>query len=91
MAYFFFPVLSFSNEKKIVSLAKKKFKFVNKIASKEWILPKEMYKKISILKSLKKKGFISYKNKFGMLIWTTNIYIAYNSDIIHNSFNRKNG
>jgi len=73
-----FPILSFANENKILESAKKQFRYVKKIGYKEWLLPKEMISKILILESLKKKGYINFKKKFGLVIWTTKIYIAYN-------------
>ncbi len=73
-----FPILSFANENKILENAKKQFKYVKKIGHKEWLLPKEMLSKVLILESLKKKGYINFKKKFGLVIWTTKVYIAYN-------------
>ena len=73
-----FPVISFANEKKIVNFTKKKFKNLKIIGLNEWPLPKELVNKISILEKLKKKGYINYKNNFGMIIWYTKIFIAYN-------------
>jgi len=73
-----FPILSFANENKVLESAKKQFKYVKKIGYKEWLLPKEMMSKILILESLKKKGYINFKKKFGLVIWTTKVYIAYN-------------
>ena len=73
-----FPILSFCNEKKILKILNKEFKFTKKIGQKEWLLPKEMLSKIVLLEKLKKKGYISFKKKFGLVIWTTKIYIAYN-------------
>lgn len=73
-----FPVLSFSNEKKVLRITKKKFRYVKKIGYKEWILPKEMISKIQKLEKLKKKGYINFKKKFGLIVWSTKIYMAYN-------------
>ena len=73
-----FPIISFANEKKIINLTKKNFKKLKVIGFNEWPLPKEMLNKISMLEKLKKKGYISYKNNFGMIIWYTKIFIAYN-------------
>ena len=73
-----FPILSFANENKILESVKKQFRYVKKIGYKEWLLPKEMISKILTLESLKKKGYINFKKKFGLVIWTTKIYIAYN-------------
>jgi methylase of polypeptide subunit release factors len=73
-----FPVLSFAKENKILESAKKQFRYIKKIGYKEWLLPKEMISKILILENLKKKGYINFKRKFGLIVWTTKIYIAYN-------------
>ena len=73
----FFPILSFSKEKKIFNLAKKKFKKVKKIGNKEWILPKEMIPHFKLLEKMKKKGYINFRKKFGLITWTTKIYMAY--------------
>ena len=73
-----FPVLSFAKENKILESAKKQFRYIKKIGYKEWLLPKEMISKILILENLKKKGYINFKKKFGLIVWTTKIYIAYN-------------
>ena len=45
--------------------------------SKDWPLPKSMYSESSLLEKLKKKGFISFKRKFGLILYTSDIYIAY--------------
>ena len=73
-----FPILSFAYENKVLDIAKKQFKYVKKIGYKEWLLPKEMLSKVLILEKLKKKGYINFKEKFGLVTWTTKIYIAYN-------------
>ena len=65
-------------KKKSLILRKKKFKRLKMIGLNEWPLPKEMINKISLLEKLKKKGYINYKNNFGMIIWYTKIFIAYN-------------
>lgn len=84
-----FPVLSFSNTSKIIKYAKNKFKYVKKISSKQWLLPKTMYKDIATLKKLKKKKIINYKVNFGMLLWKTDIYFAFNSSSINKKLNLK--
>jgi methylase of polypeptide subunit release factors len=73
-----FPVLSFAKEDKILENAKKQFKNVKKIGHKKWQLPKEMISRQLLLDNLRKKGFINFEKKFGLVIWTTNVYIAYN-------------
>lgn len=84
-----FPVLSFSNTSKIIKYAKNKFKYVKKISSKQWLLPKTMYKDLATLKKLKKKKIINYKVNFGMLLWKTDIYFAFNSSSINKKLNLK--
>lgn len=73
---FIFPIISLSNEKKILAEAKKKFKVLKKLKSQVWPMPKEISKKIKLLQNLKKKGIINFQNKLGMLTFTTNIYLA---------------
>ena len=69
--------MSFSDSNKIISFAKRKFQKVKKINKKKWPLPKEMIKYISTLEKLKKKGYINFEKKFGIIIWSTEIYLAY--------------
>ena len=72
-----FPIVSLSNKKKILKIAKKYFKTVKLMDSKEWPLPKSMYSKSSLLEKLKKEGLIGFKRKFGLILYTSDIYIAY--------------
>ncbi len=51
----FFPIISLSNEKMILSIAKRNFVNLEKLFSKEWPLPKTLYSKKKTLYSLKKK------------------------------------
>jgi hypothetical protein len=73
----FFPVLSLSNVNKIVGYAQKEFDNVVKLSRREWIMPKELTSHPEELKKLKNKNIIDYKEKFGMLIWYTDIYVAW--------------
>lgn len=73
-----FPVLSLANEDRVLETAKEQFKYVKKIGYKEWVLPNEMMSKVLILERLKKKGYINFKKKFGLVIWTTKVYVAHN-------------
>jgi len=73
-----FPVLSFSNTSKIIKYANNKFKYVKKISSKQWLLPKKMYKDLPILKKLKKKKIINYKVNFGRLFGKKDINLVFN-------------
>ena len=72
-----FPIVSFSDKKKILKIAKKYFIKVNLIMSKGWPLPKSMYSKSKLLYRLKKKGIINFETKFGLILYTSDIYVAY--------------
>lgn len=76
----FFPVLSLSNTKKILDMANRKFKHVKRLCRKEWPLPKEMYQHMDMLDRLKSEGHIQIINKFGMVLWYTDIYAASNDE-----------
>jgi SAM-dependent methyltransferase len=73
---FFFPVLSLSNTEKIIDTANTIFTKVTKVAQKEWRLPDEMKEHIDVLIDLKSKGLISFEEKYGWLLWSTEIYMA---------------
>ncbi|MFL2887636.1 MAG: hypothetical protein CNC06_01335 [Pelagibacterales bacterium MED-G40] len=72
-----FPIVTLSNKQKILKTANKYFKNVKLIISKDWPLPKSMYSKKKLLERLKKKGLISYKTKYGLILYSSEIYIAY--------------
>jgi len=74
----FFPIISLSNTQNIIETAKNNFKKVECLARKNWPLPKEMLNHKEMLLSLKKQGFIDIEEKFGLIQWYTEIYIAYN-------------
>jgi len=73
----FFPVLSLSNVNKIVNYAQKEFDNVIKLSRKEWVMPEELTSHLDELKKLKKENIIDYNEKFGMLVWYTDIYVAW--------------
>jgi release factor glutamine methyltransferase len=72
-----FPIVSLSKKSKILKIARKYFKTVKLIETKDWPLPKSMYSKTLLLEKLKKRGLISFKKKFGLILYTSDIYIAY--------------
>ena len=72
-----FPIVTLSNKKKILQTARKNFRNVKLLISKDWPLPKSMYSKKKLLENLKKKGLISYKIKYGLILYSSEIYIAY--------------
>lgn len=74
----FFPILSLSNTNKIINSAKKNFSQVTKISHKEWPLPESMKKHLKILEDFSNKKIIKINEKFGMVLWYTEIYFATN-------------
>ena len=72
-----FPIVSFSDKKKILKIAKRYFIKVKLITSKGWPLPKSMYSKSRLLYRLRKKGIINFETKFGLILYTSDIYVAY--------------
>jgi SAM-dependent methyltransferase len=76
----FFPVISLSNVDKILSTARENFTNVMQLAHQEWPLPKEMNAHIPLLTRLQEQGHIQIKEKFGMMLWFTDIYAANNLD-----------
>ena len=72
-----FPIVTLSNKNKILKTARKNFKNVKLLVSKDWPLPRSMYSKKRLLEKLKKKGLISYKTKYGLILYSSEIYIAY--------------
>jgi SAM-dependent methyltransferase len=75
---FFFPVLSLSNVDKIISCVNEVFENVEKLSHKVWMLPEEMNDHLDRLEELHKKGYIKYEKKFGLVLWYTDVYVAYN-------------
>lgn len=73
---FVFPVLSLSNTDKIIELAKETFGQVRVLAHQHWYLPKEVAQHADLLRQLQSEGLIRIEEKFGMLLWCTEIYVA---------------
>ena len=71
-----FPIVTLSNKQKILRTANKNFKNVKLLVSKDWPLPKSMYSKKNVLEKLKKKGVVSYKTKYGLILYSSEIYIC---------------
>ena len=72
-----FPIVSLSKKDKILKIAKKYFKTIKLVETKDWPLPKSMYSKVALLEQLKKKKIINFKKKFGLILYTSDIYVAY--------------
>ena len=62
----------------IIDTAKKNFKNVNLLIRKTWPLPKEMNNHLETVRSLAKNNIIEIEEKFGMIMWHTDIYEANN-------------
>lgn len=75
---FFFPVISFSNVNKILKTAHDNFSHVEPLFHEEWPLPEEMKQHIGTLRRLKEEGHIEFNEKFGMVVYYTDVYVAYN-------------
>jgi len=75
----FFPVISFSDCDKILTTARPHFSQLIRLVHKEWPLPKQMYAHRALLNKLKNEGLIQFTEKFGMVLWHTDVYIAYNA------------
>ena len=71
-----FPIISFSNEKEILKLAKHVYGNVRLLKKDFWPAPKELLENIHILNRLKDEGLVSFEEKFGSLIGYTAVYEA---------------
>ena len=71
----FIPIISLSNEKKIINVAKKNYRKVVLIDYLDWPLPQEMYKHKKIIYDLKNKQKINFDEKWGMIICRTSVYM----------------
>ena len=67
---FLFPVISLSNEKKMIRLLDNKFKKISFSEKIYWPIPSFFKNKLAKYKNLKKKSKINFEEKFG-------IYLAY--------------
>jgi len=76
--FFFFPVISFSNVNKILKAANENFSHVERLMHEKWPLPVEMKQHLGTLRRLKEEGNIEFDEKFGMVVYYTDVYVAYN-------------
>ncbi len=72
----YFPVVSLSNEERILDVARSAFSSVRMLRQEEWPLPKEMYEHRDLLVGLRETGSIQFSEKFGMILFRTSIYCA---------------
>lgn len=73
-----FPVLSLSNRRRIIAAAQAAFTRVELLTRKDWPLPKEMAPHTGLLRELAAEGVIEVAEKFGMVLWSTEVYVAFN-------------
>ena len=73
-----FPIISLSNEEKILSFVKKKFNKYSVLKTKDWPIPKMMYKNKSVLIKLNKEKRIKIMQKYGLIIFSTKIIMVKN-------------
>ncbi len=69
----YLPLISLSNEKKIIDQAKKYFKKSKIISKNYWFLPADLEKYKKLLNTLKKKKKINFEYKFGKYICYTKV------------------
>ena len=71
-----FPIVSLYKKEKIINKAKKNYRTVKLLSSKDWPLPKVMYKYEKQLEKLKKRKLIDYTKRFGIILYTSYIFVA---------------
>lgn len=72
----FFPIISLSNEQKILNEANLNFSTVEKISSNPWFLPDDLANEVELLENLASQGHINFEVKFGKVICYTDVYLA---------------
>ena len=76
---FIFPIISLSNVDVLLDAARKNFNTVEMVARQEWPLPDELKQNVPLLERLNDEGAIKLTKKFGMILWYTEIYCAFNA------------
>ena len=51
---------------------------VEKISTKQWQMPKEMMSFKDELLNLRDNKLIDFEEKYGWLLWSTDVFVAYN-------------
>ena len=72
-----FPVLSLSNEEKILEAASQNFDTVELAARKRWPLPEDLSSNETLLAELESENCIRLERKYGLTLWETSVYIGY--------------
>lgn len=79
-----FPVLSLSNEKRVLETAQAHFSEVSLVAEQAWFLPEEMLKHFNRFEPFLKTGVIRLEQKFGTWLWSTKVFKASSPrDVMH--------
>lgn len=73
---FIFPLLSLSNEEKILDALHDTYESCTMIMQKNWFLPDPIAREEKLVRSLMAEKAIRCEEKFGKFIWTTTIYKA---------------
>lgn len=71
-----FPVLSLSNEARILETAHRVFTDLTLLAERLWFLPEVLAQRMDMLEPLQAAGYIQLEYKFGAWLWRTRIYRA---------------
>lgn len=74
--FLLFPVLSLSDEAKILREASRHFRDLSLVSEQLWFLPEQLEKNFERLKPLLQEGIIRVEQKFGRWLWSTKIYKA---------------
>ncbi|MEK7855880.1 MAG: methyltransferase, partial [Acidobacteriota bacterium] len=77
-----FPVLSLSNEERILRAVAQSFSSYVVIGERDWFLPDAISEKTDLLTALLADGSIRCKQKFGKWLWSTRIYQATNGRLL---------
>ena len=74
--FLLFPVLSLSDEEKILREARRHFRSLSLVADQLWFLPEQLERNFERLEPLLREGAIRLEQKFGRWLWSTKIYKA---------------
>jgi methylase of polypeptide subunit release factors len=72
----FFPALSLSDAPRLLALARQNFSEVKIVNTKTWPLPADIASHRELIMRLVSEGKIAVEEKFGLMLWKTDIYMA---------------
>ena len=70
------PILTLSDHRKLLKTLKTHFSRVEKVASRQFYLPKDMEAHAPLVERLLSEGLIDVEKKFGLYLWKTELYEA---------------